>query len=249
MIHNFTEKTEAPFLTETTGEKRSSVLKSVERKEFEIKNVVVRNDIDAKRRLVPVVLPEKRSDAGKKTVITINASRVPLETLKVSAGDKYYSRTVTLEYLDNKGDMFYTYIFQILNGQDKIPLKVCRAERLRLTIDNGDDVPLKDLVLNWEAPEKILLCSAQDGKDLKIYYGGNAPKKSYDIEKYAGKLLLAPHDFYSLGEEEISAAYAPGLPKEKIMSYVMWGVLAMVILLLGAVIVKLLMAPAPTGDK
>lgn len=249
IIHNFTEATETPYFTETTGDKRSSVMKSVERKEFLIKNIVAKNAADAKRRMVPVVMPETRADVNGKTVITIDACRIPLETLKVSTNNKYYCRTVTLEHMDKKNKLLYAHAFQILNGQDKIPLKVCRADKLRLTIINGYDAPLKDLVLSWEAPEKILLAASRSGKDLKIYYGGNAPKKSYDIEKYAGKLLLAPHDFYSLGEEEISAAYAPGLPKEKIMNYAMWGVLAVVILLLGAVIVKLLMAPAPVGKE
>jgi hypothetical protein len=151
--------------------------------------------------------------------------------------------------MDKKNKLLYAHTFQILNGQDKIPLKVCRADKLRLTIINGYDAPLKDLVLSWEAPEKILLAASRSGKDLNIYYGGNAPKKSYDIEKYADKLLLLPHDFYLPGKEEISAAYAPGLPKEKIMNYVLWGVLAAVILLLGAVIIKLLMTQEKNKEE
>ena len=71
-------------------------MKSVERKEFLIKNIVAKNAADAKRRMVPVVMPETRADVNGKTVITIDACRIPLETLKVSTNNKYYCRTVVI---------------------------------------------------------------------------------------------------------------------------------------------------------
>ena len=153
-----------------------------------------------------------------------------------------------LEFMDSKGNSIYAVGTDVYPKREEITLPGYRADRVRVTIEDGDDAPLRDLVFHWKAPEKILLAAAQNGSELKIYYGGYAKKKNYDIEKYADKLLLDPHDFYSLGKEELSTAYVPGVPVEKIMNYVMWIVLAAVILLLGAVIIKLLRS-APQAEK
>ncbi len=250
VIHNFVEKKELPVTTESSSsQKGASVIKSVRNEEFKIKNITVKDDTERKPRLVPVVLPEvRRSHCNGKTVIVFNSSRIPLKELKVSATDKYYSRIIMLEFMDSKGNSIYAVGTDIYPKREEITLPGDRADRVRVTIEDGDDAPLRDLVFHWKAPEKILLAAAQNGSELKIYYGGYAKKKNYDIEKYADKLLLDPHDFYSLGKEELSTAYDPGVPVEKIMNYVMWIVLAAVILLLGAVIIKLLRS-APQAEK
>lgn len=249
IIRNFLEKKALAVSTETVSNDNRTVEQNIRTEEFKIKKITLKNDMQGKRRLVKVKLSEiSRANVNStNTVIILDGAFVPLETLTVKADDKYYSRPAKLEFIGEDGKIKSLLAFNISDAQEKINLKGRRGKELFLNIVNGDNAPLKNITLYWEAPEKIILAESQNGKNLKVYYGGNASAKSYDIEKYADKLIFNNHSFYSLGQVQNAATYDPELPKEKIAKYLLWAILGAVILLLAFVIIKLMMS-APAAD-
>ena len=243
IIRNFIEKKELTFSTETVSNDTKTVQKNVHTEEFKIKQITVHDDTEGKRLYHPVQLETIRTESGNNTVFVIDSCRIPFEYLTVKADDKHYARTVQIEFIDKNGQTQFTHFTQIFNNHSRLLLNGKRADKIRMTIFNDDNAPLKNVSLNWEAPQKIILAESCGNKDLKIYYGGNAEAKIYDIEKYADKLVFEKHSFYTLNKEEISEIYAPEMPKDKIYKYIMWAVLGAAALLLGAVIIKLMLAP------
>ena len=110
---------------------------------------------------------------------------------------------------------------------------------------NGDDAPLQNLRLSWTVPDRMILAAGCGGKDLRLYYGGNAPKKNYDIEKYADELSLGQLDLLTPGPETLASSYSPAVPKEKVLRIVMWSVVIAAAAVMLAVTLKLLASPAP----
>ena len=251
VIHNFVEQKALTVSTETVSKHDRKVEKNIRSEEFTIKKITVKNDTIGKKRMVNINLPHvNRADINSSnTLIIIDADNVPLEYLTVRADDKHYARPAKLDFVNSDGKTFATVGFPVSNDAEKIALHGRRADKIYLNILNGDNAPLKNIKLIWEAPDKIILAEKSNDNDLKIYYGGNAAKKSYDIEKYAGKLLFNEHSFYTLGSAEKCAFYAPELPKEKIVRYLMWGVLALAGVFLFAVIIKLLLLPENRSEE
>lgn len=247
-ILNFLEKKELDVSSETISKDSESVTKNIRTEEFEIKKITVRDDIANRRIFLPAELSAKRSEEGNNTVVIFDACRVPLESLTVRAAEKHYSRPAKLEFIDVDGKITHIDGFVVADDEKNISLNGRRAEKLRLVIFNGDNAPLKNLVFKWTAPAKIILAESRNGKDLKIYYGGNAAKQSYDIEKYAEKILFGIHSFYTPGESQNAVTYDPEPPKEKIVKYTLWLVIGIVILLLAVVIIKLI-AVVPASEE
>ena len=249
IIHNFIEKKDLTVSTETFTNDTKTVQKNVRTEEFKIKQITVHDDTEGKRLYHPVQLETTRTESGNNTVFVIDSCRIPFEYLTVKADDKHYARTVQIEFIDKNGQTQFTHFTQIFNKHSRLLLDGKRADKLRMTIFNDDNAPLKNVSLNWEAPQKIILAESQNNKDLKIYYGGNASAKIYDIEKYADKLLFEKHSFYTLNHAENAETYNPQTPKDKITKYIMWTVFSAAALFLAAVIVKLLLAaPAPDSQ-
>lgn len=256
-LHGFSEKRESPYSAEKTGRLDRVTVKSARAEEFRFLKIAAvakeKQKRFGERKYVAVDLPElgRRTTEKGDTVIEIDACRVPVSGLVFRADDERYSRPAKLQMAGAGGKILSLAAFEVGNAEKKIPLGEKRCEKFILTVMNGDDAPLRNIRLEWSAPERMLVARSRGGKDLKIYYGGNAPKRHYDIEKYADELLLSGCSFYTLGREEPAPAFSPALPREKILKGVMWAVVILASAVMLAVIVKLLAfspPPEPPAD-
>lgn len=255
-LHGFSEKRESPYSAEKTGRLDHVTVKSARTEEFRFLKIVAvareKQNRFGGRKYVTVDLPElgRRTEKGN-TVIEIDACRVPVSGLVFRADDERYSRPAKLQMLGAGGKVLSLAAFEVGDGEKKIPLGEKRCEKFILTVMNGDDAPLRNIRLEWSAPERMLVARSRSGRDLKIYYGGNAPKRHYDIEKYADELMFSGCSFYTLGREEPAPGFSPALPREKILKGVMWTVVILASAVMLAVIVKLLAfspPPEPPAD-
>ena len=256
-LHGFSEKRESPYSAEKTGRLDRVTVKSARAEEFRFLKIAAvakeKQKRFGERKYVAVDLPElgRRTTEKGDTVIEIDACRVPGSGLVFRADDERYSRPAKLQMAGAGGKILSLAAFEVGNAEKKIPLGEKRCEKFILTVMNGDDAPLRNIRLEWSAPERMLVARSRGGKDLKIYYGGNAQKRHYDIEKYADELLLSGCSFYTLGREEPAPAFSPALPREKILKGVMWAVVILAAAVMLAVIVKLLAfspPPEPPAD-
>lgn len=244
VINNFLEKKDLTVSAETVSRDEKTVQKKVRTEEFNIKKIMAKDRTAGKKHFLTFELPEiRRRNLDGETQIEIDACRIPPAYLTIKADDRYYSRLVTLEYQEINGKSSKTFSvnsFYISEEGKEIAVPALRADKLILTIINNDNAPLKNITMSWKIADKILLAEAQNGEPLKIYYGGRAAKKYYDIEKYADKLIFSKHSFYQLENAEKSPFFAPSVPHDEIKRYIMWAVFALVVIILGAVIVKML---------
>jgi hypothetical protein len=240
VIHDFEERREGDFSTETSGSAGQSVQKTVRKEEFGLKGVSVfeqtTRHVWQEPHVMPVSLPELRRENRKdRTMITVDACRVPCSKLTLETEEPHFSRTVEIhagkELLASK---------KISAGNTEIDLPEFRADKYTITIINNDNAPLKNLSLQWECKKQILLFIPPASGNLRIYYGGNAPKHTYDIENYADNFTDFPE--YTAGKESANPAWNPAFSTGKFLTVAMWAVLIAAAALLGTVIFKLFRA-------
>ena len=249
-LRDFTEKKVSPYSAEKTGTLDHVTIQSSRAEEFRFKKITAaareKQTIRGKAKEIPVLLAElgRREEKGR-TVIELDAARVPVNSLVLRADDKRFSRPAKIEFSDKKGRTLSLAAFEASDAGKKISLRGLRCGKITVTVMNGDDAPLKNLRLAWTVPERLILARPSGGKDLRLYYGGNAPKKTYDIEKYADALSLGKLDLLTPGPETPASSYSPAVPKEKMLRIVMWSVVIAAAVVMLAVILKLLSSPAP----
>ena len=247
VIDRYAERKESEFVTEAAGTTEHAVVRNVRNEEYPLKGIVayqaVTRDVPGEIRTSPVELPEMRREEKKDlTEITVNANRVPCTGLTISADDENYSRKIEIVGIADRRETALK-VAEVTPKTGVIPLPGYRGKSYVVRIHNGGDAPLKNLRLKWSANEKVLVfVPPAKGGDLTIYYGGNAPKRAYDIEKYADT-LGRPHTFCTPGRERESRDYSPGWGPEA-YKYLLWIVLAVVVLGLFITIIRYL-AKAP----
>lgn len=254
VIHRYMEKTDLATTSVTTGQDGITTRKNVRAEELNIRQINLfyryTKPAPGERIFRAFPLPEiSRIQAGNNTVMTWDGGNVPLSKIVITAENKHYCRTAHLRWQDADGKCLHQKTFEIAAQKTEISLPEQRSAKLVLTVENGDNAPLQNMAVHFQAPDKVLLAE-QNGtpQTMTLYYGGNAPRRIYDIQQYADKLLLEDHAFYHPGPEEKSPFYEPSVPKEKITRSIMWVVLTLVGLLLLGVIFKLLRTPATEPD-
>ena len=254
-LRDFTEKKVSPYSTEKTGPLDHVTIQRSRAEEFRFKKITAaakeKQTIRGKEKEIPALLPElgRREEKGR-TVIEIDAARVPVSSLVLQADDKRFARPAKIEFADKKGKILSLAAFEANDAGKKISLRGIRCDKIVVTVMNGDDAPLKNLRLSWTVPERLILARPSGGKNLRLYYGGDAPKKTYDIEKYADKLSLGELDLLTPGPETPASSYSPAVPKEKILRVLMWAVVIAAAAVMLGVVCKLLSSPAapPPGE-
>ena len=256
VINRYTERKESEFVTEAAiaadragirteaaGTTEHAVVRNVRNEEYRLKGIVayqaVTGDVPGEIRTSPVELPEMRREEKKDlTEITVNANRVPCTGLTISADDGNYSRKIEIVGIADRRETALK-VAEVTPKTGVIPLPGYRGKYYVVRIHNGGDAPLKNLRLKWSAIVKVLVfVPPAKGGDLTIYYGGNAPKRAYDIEKYADT-LGPPHTMCIPGRERESRDYSPGWGPEA-YKYLLWIVLAVVVLGLFITIIRYL---------
>ena len=251
VIDRYAERKESEFVTEATGKNDRAVVRNVRNEEYRLKGIVayqaVTKDVPGEVQTSPVELPELRREEKKDvTEITVNANRVPCTGLEVTADDENYSRKIEIAAIADRRETAVK-VAEVTPKTGVMPLPGYRGKYYVVRIRNGGDAPLKNLRLHWSAKVKVLVFVPPQKGDLTIYYGGNAPKRVYDIEKYADT-LGQPHLIGTPGRERKSPDYSPGWGPE-VYKYLLWIVLAVVALGLFVTIIRYLKQDATSPSR
>lgn len=251
VIDRYAERKESEFVTEAKGTRDRVAVRNVRNEEYPLEKIVVcravAESVPGKVKVSKVELPEiAREEKDRATVITVDARKVPCTGLEILADDGNYSRTVEIFSVSGRGEKLLK-VAEATPKKRKISLPERRGERYVVKVRNEDDPPLKNLRLEWTAKEKILVIVPPPGGDLKLYYGGKAAKRSYDIEKYADRFGLPPC-IYEAGEETVSPDYAPAVSSEEIFRYLMWTVLAVAAAVLLTIVIRMLGKDRPAAS-
>lgn len=139
--------------------------------------------------LVRVDARSTRRDRSRTTVVRLDLghARVPLDDLRIRSNTPRYVRQVTVEG-SNDGTTFVslsTGEIARFPGVDLSTISLAARHRyLRLTIQNGDDVPLDGLLVTARAkPRPLLLAGGYEPPFRLLYGGATVPAPSYDFAR------------------------------------------------------------------
>jgi Protein of unknown function (DUF3999) len=136
--------------------------------------------------LRPVAARLSRYETGRRTVLLVDFhyAHMPVDQLRVTAATPRYDRSIEVEAQD-RGERWTLVssgrIFRYYGRSSPAVVVGVRARRLRITISNGDDPPLRGLHVEALArPERILVEGGHPAP-LELLYGGR-PRTSPDYD-------------------------------------------------------------------
>ena len=176
---------------------------------------------------------------------------ISVSHIKITIGNTFdYYRPLKIEYKKDsvKTEKGWNYNYSsIYNGtinsleQNNFKLSNIIAKNLRLTIFNGDNQPLDIKDVSAKGYEHQLIARFTEPADYMLVYGNTSARKpNYDISKFEANV---PKDLNALkiGEEQIILK-----PEQETIkplfenSYWLWGIIGLVILILGGFTLKML---------
>jgi uncharacterized protein DUF3999 len=147
-----------------------------------------------------------------RVVVDLGYRNVPVDELRVTAATRRYDRSIEIEALNGPstpvtGARIFRYF-----GRTSPPVGLdVRARRLRITISNGDDRPLRRLRVQVLARPRPLLVAGGHPQPLRVLYGGrrhDAP--DYDFARLPENVLgLGRLRRGALGPETLNPDFEP----------------------------------------
>jgi hypothetical protein len=123
--------------------------------------------------------------AWRRTVILVDLryANVPVDELRIAAATRRYDRPIEIEAQNPPWTLVASGQIYRYYGRSSPPLGLgARGRRLRITISNGDDPPLRRLRVTVLARPRPLLVEGGHPRPLHLLYGGrarNAPNYDY----------------------------------------------------------------------
>ncbi len=217
-------------------------------------------DTSISRALTPTVTTasDKQDPTISRWIIKLPRSRLPLTRLSCTAQTALFQREVTLyeELADDRGEPYRRSLgnaswVQIPNRASKEFTLAFNSpptsDTLVLETHNGDNPSVELEKFQAFYPATRVLFKAQSADELLLYYGNpQAASPRYDLSLVAGQLLAADQAEASLaGEEQLKKSWGEGHHPGQ-GGIVLWGVLALVVVVLLIIISRLLpQSPKP----
>jgi hypothetical protein len=156
----------------------------------------------------------RQSDRRTRVLLDLGYAHIPVDELRVSAATARYDRPIAVEAMDRGrpwtpvgGNRIFRYY-----GRSSPPVPVgTRARRLRITISNGDDPPLRGLRVDALARPERFLVEGGHPAPLRLLYGGRArTAPDYDYARLPRNVLgLDRLRHASLGPETLNMDFEP----------------------------------------
>ena len=211
------------------------------------------------RSLNPVVAPanDSKQPTLSRWKVTLPRSNLPVSRLECRPRTSLFQRSVRVweEVPDDRGgrlrrDLGSAEGRRTTDSKDVLTVVMTatpQADALFLETDNGDNPPIE--LDNWRVTVPVIRLGFKAVEPPLLYYGNpSASAPRYDLSLVAMKLLSADKAIATLGTEEVlrKAAWTEGQPLTGVRGWLFWGILALVVVGLIAVIVRLL--PKPPAD-
>jgi uncharacterized protein DUF3999 len=122
--------------------------------------------------------------AGRRTVILVDLryANVPVDELRIAAATRRYDRPVEIEAQNPLWTLVASGRIYRYYGRTTPPLGLgARGRRLKITIANGDDPPLRRLRVTLFARPRTVLVEGGHPRPLLVLYGGR-PRSAPDYD-------------------------------------------------------------------
>ena len=190
-------------------------------------------------------------------IIKLPRAGLPLTRLSCQSRSPLFHRDMTLweELTDDRGNPYrlaraaasWTQTPESKSPEFALALhERLQSDTLVLETENGDNPPIDLDKFTAFYPVSRVLFKAKPGERLFLYYGNpRAPSPRYDLSLVAGQLLAADKTPAGLGaEEQLKKPAWRDSPTPGKGGVMLWGILAVVVVALLALIARLLPKPA-----
>lgn len=188
----------------------------------------------------------------KQSIIDLNLGMtIPVSKLKIAVKDKIdFYRPISIEYLTDSFKTEKRWYFNYsevqnstLSSLDKQEFEFgsCITNKLRITIDNNDNQPLKFDSFQVAGFKTILITRFTEPAKYYLCYGRKNPEKpSYDIEQFSYKISSVANKV-SLGSERfVNPSKSEPVEPLFINKSWLWAIMTVIILLLGWFTLKMI---------
>lgn len=213
----------------------------------------------AKETRYPAAIIEKGENEERQTsfaVMDLGSSGLPSNSLLISTTDVNFSRDVALEGSNDKEkwsvvefrDVIFSFATSKFTGSKlSIDYPESNYRYYRITVFNRDDKPINISGVEAKGLLRKLIFRYDPQKSYKLYYGNaHARYPQYDIEALFPYLDLSLLPAAALSAETLNPGFLEPVSPEKPLSerlpWLLPLVLAVVVLVLGGLIVKLVLS-------
>lgn len=189
-----------------------------------------------------------RNQPGR-TIVTLDLgyAHVPVSLVRFTTSSSRFYRNAVLEASDDGAN--WTPIGS--TTLERTPSRESRSMTFdesqgrywRLRIANNSNTPLQEPRIEaWGSPRHVVFAATGGSTGYRLLYGNpNAPAPQYDFERIERPFALFEAARVSLGPEQANTSYAgPTVPWSESHRWVLWAVLAAVVLAIGGLAVRVL---------
>jgi hypothetical protein len=138
----------------------------------------------------------RRDERGHRTVIRADLGlELPVEAVSITGGPGPYDRSVALAG-STDGRLFFPLgsgrLFRYTGASNGRLEVAARVRFVRLTVFNGDDVPLRDVRIGVEHEPRVLLVRGSGAPPFTVRYGAALQSPSYEFARLPVSALGLP---------------------------------------------------------
>ena len=119
--------------------------------------------------------------AGGTVVVDLGHANTPVDELRLTSTTPRYDRPFVVSA--HGGVVVTGRLLRVGGPSTTVVVIGVRTRYLRLTVDNGDDPPLRGLHVTAYARPRPLLVEGGHPRPLTMYYGGRVPAPDYDFAR------------------------------------------------------------------
>ena len=223
-------------------------------------------DLESARVAYEIQTPVERNPAGVALSLTLDKAR-PTESIWTSAdassnqpiaearfetAERQLARGVVVEVADERDRWRQVGSGEIRRVPDRPdrPLSIEFPEtvgrRWRVTVRNGNDPPVSDLTPTFHMTSRWIVFRQEPGGAYRVIYGhSRAEAPRYELARVTSRAAIEAAAPARLGAAIANAAYVDTAPWSERHPVVLWGALAVAVLLLGWLAVRTLRLSTP----
>lgn len=215
-------------------------------------------DIKGELQEIPSTIAVSRDDADKhvtELILDLSSRNVPSSSVTLSLSDTNFNRDVIVlsSNIDEPEEYTELYVTSIYSIQTQrfsrtnttIEYPETQSRYLKIVIENKSNAPLTITGATVYGVPRIVTFSADTASDkpLSLYVGNpRVQGPSYDIAQvfpYINKDTLVPASLGSIGENPDYVA-GSDLPITERYPWILWGAIGVMLLVLGAIIIRMM---------
>ncbi len=218
--------------------------------------MVYRNVFQGSREVFYTPKIEKSEDKDKRSssyVLDLEAKGIPSSKISFSSKNENFNRRVSLEGSNdrqnwsniNNSDVIFNYNTpKFIGAKSTIAYPESNYRYLKLTVFNRDDQPISLTDFKVSGVLRKVLFEAEPNTTYKLFYGNNKARfAEYDLDAFIQYLDTTNTINGVLGAQEKNLDFKgpimPDKPLTERFPYLLTGVLAIAVLILGSMVFKL----------